>query len=417
MRLITKTTLYYLAVSIIVFGIGGIVTYNLIRNEIQLETQYQMAASLPRLEERISRWIDRQRDLSNMNTNQLWVSEVSGPATELVFSDTVAMHPHLDQMEMMRKLSVVKDLNGKFVRIEMMDVFVEDSDIYESVVKIITRLFILLAIALILAGFFISKILLRPFDETLERIRKFKVQDKAKMDLPKTSTKEFATLNQFIGDMTEQAREEYQALKKFSEDASHEIQTPLAIAQGKLELLTDDPNLSEEQFALITSTQNALKRLSKVQQSLALLTKIENREFNPQHQTDVSTLVENTLENFKELFEMRDLRVDSQIDRGVTIKLDKHLGAIMLDNLVHNAIRHNQEGGYVKIELDKKHLRISNSGAPPPGDPARMFRRFEKNGSIESTGLGLAIVKEICDYHSMKIRYMYSTDHQIEVVF
>lgn len=417
MRLLTKTTLYYLAVSIIVFGIGGVVTYNLIRNEIQLETQYQMAASLPRLEERISRWIDRDRDLSNMNTNQLWVREVTGPATELNFSDTVAMHPHLDQMEVLRKLSVVKEINGKFVEIEMMDVFVEDSDIYESVVKIITRLFILLAIALILAGFFISKILLRPFDETLNRIKNFKVQDTSKMDLPKTTTKEFATLNSFISDMTEQAREEYQALKKFSEDASHEIQTPLAIAQGKLELLTDDPNLSSEQFALITSTQNALKRLSKVQQSLGLLTKIENREFDPQHQTDVSTLIENTVENFKELFDMRQLEVDARIEKGVTVKLDKHLGAIMLDNLVHNAIRHNHEGGYIKIELDKKHLRISNSGAPPPGDPARLFRRFEKNGSVESTGLGLAIVKEICDYHSMKIHYVYNTDHQIEVVF
>ncbi|MDH3650181.1 MAG: HAMP domain-containing histidine kinase, partial [Saprospiraceae bacterium] len=346
------------------------------------------------------------------------VKEVaSGPASEVIFSDTVAMHPHLNQMEVMRRLSVVKGIAGKFIKIVMIDVFVEESDIYESVIKIITRLFVLLALALLIAGFFMSKILFRPFNETLEQIRDFKVQSSRKIELPRTSTKEFATLNAFIGDMTDQAQSEYQALKKFSEDASHEIQTPLAIAQGKLELLTNDPNLSAQQFALIESAQKALKRLSKVQQSLALLTRIENREFDAQHNTDVSLLLENTMQNFKELFEMRDLSVQTNIDPDVVVKLDAHLGAILLDNLVHNAIRHNVDSGHIVVNLDKKQLSIHNSGAPPVHDPERMFRRFEKNGSMESTGLGLALAKEICDYHSMEIRYIYHTDHEIKVIF
>ena len=98
-----------------------------------------------------------------------------------------------------------------------------------------------------------SRRLLAPFRETLERISKFKVQDPEPPVFPETSTKEFRQLNQILGEMTSKAQNEYQVLKKFGENASHEMQTPLAIAAGKLEMLSDSDDLDEEQFALIMS--------------------------------------------------------------------------------------------------------------------------------------------------------------------
>ncbi len=420
MKLITQTTLYYLAIAIVVFGVGGLIAYNLISQEISKETDYYLARSLEKIEPRLERFVERGWDIDRFNNSQMHIAEVGGkPAIDdIAFSDTLAMHPHLNQMETMRKLHVFKEIGGRTFEITMMDVIVEDSDIYESVVKIITRLFALLALALLAGSFFISRILLKPFNQTLSTIEDFKVQDPDPVKLPKTRTKEFSRLNQFISRMTGTAQKEYQALKKFSEDASHEIQTPLAIAKGKLDLLADSEGLTEEQFGLTSSAQTALSKLSQVSRSLSLLTKIGNQEFDEQEETDLTGMVNEAVNNFKELFEMQGLKVDARISPGVTVKLNNHLGTIMLNNLIHNAIKHNIPGGYVDIALDAKGLELRNSGLAPTTEPAKLFNRFEKsNTNGDSSGLGLSIVKEICDYHRMKIDYTYTGDHKISIAF
>ena len=417
MRLIAKATAYYLATSILALGVGGVVAYNLIESEIQKETEYELFGSLERIEERIDRLLSRDMELDRMNSDQLLVQETIGPESEAQFSDTLAMHPRLERLERMRKLSTVREVQGRFFRIELIDVLVEDSDIYESVVRIMSWLFVILAIALVISGFFISRHLFNPFRKTLLEIRNFQIGNTEPIKLPKTNTKEFNTLNHFVADMTDRAQNEYQTLKKFSENASHEIQTPLAIAQGKLEILTDDSNLSPEQFQLIQSTQNALKKLSKVQQGLGLLTKIENREFSVPERINLSDLVNESLTNFKELYDLRELSVEADVAENVEVRLNKHLGDVLLNNLMQNAIRHNVDEGYIKVNLNNRRLDIRNSGPQPSKDPKLMFERFEKNGHDQSTGLGLAIVKEICDYHNFDVSYVYDIDHHLSIDF
>lgn len=420
MNLTFKTILYYLVIAILVFSAGGVVAYRLISEEIAAETDYYMSHSLDIIEYRLKRAVERGYSLENrFNTNQLKVSElaVAPLDTNIHFSDTLAMHPHLNQLEMMRKLQVNRQIAGKYFEITMMDVIIEDSDIYESVVKIIVRLFALFTLVMIIGTFLMSHSLLKPFKETLNRIRKFNVQDPSPIQLPRTSTSEFKQLNIILSEMSGRAQKEYQALKKFSENASHEMQTPLAIASGKLDLLTDS-DLSEEQFSLVTSAQQSLKRLSQLGQSLSLLTKIENNEFTISEKTDFSEMVEDGLNNFKEFFEMKGLDLKTNIKKGVKIDLNAHLGAILLNNLINNSIKHNIEGGSVEVHLDEHHLRFRNTGAKPTMPTNQLFNRFEKNGTnSDSSGLGLAIVKEICDYHSIKIDYTYDDKHQIDITF
>ena len=420
MKLIAKTTLYYIGIAIIVFSIGGLITYNLISQEIAKETDYYLANSLKTIEKKLERAVTRGWDLKRFNTNQVQVVELTNvqPSEKIDFSDTLAMHPHLNQMETMRKLKVIREVGDRFFEITMIDVFVEDSDIYESVVQIITRLFALFALAFLIGSFFISRHLLRPFRATLKEMEAFNVNDQKKLVLPKTSTTEFSELNRFLNQMTDRAQIEYQALKKFSEDASHEIQTPLAIAKGKLDLLADTADLQEQDFKLIEGAQKALHRLSQLSRSLTLLTKIGNEEFDAQEQTDISDMVNETVENFEELFKMKDLHISHDIEKGVVIAMNRQLGGIMLNNLLHNAIKHNDKGGYVNIALNQKGLKIVNSGAEPTRAPHEMFKRFEKDSTNgDSTGLGLAIVKEICDYHHIGIDYTFSGDHEIAISF
>ncbi|MBX2816422.1 MAG: HAMP domain-containing histidine kinase [Saprospiraceae bacterium] len=417
MQLLTKTTLYYLLISIFVFGIGGVVAYNLISDEISLETDYYLRGILDRIDNRLEHYVENDLDVSRMNGTRVQIREVHDlEPSDPIYTDTLAMHPHLNQMEMMRKLYSVREVNGHKFEVAITDVIVEDSDIYESVVKIITRLFVLLALALLIGGVIISRFLMNPFNETLSAIDSFAVKDLAPVNLPKSSTKEFKQLNTFVKNMTERARSEYQALKSFSENASHELQTPLAIAKGKLDLLLEGQTLTEEQYKNILSAQNSLSRISKLGRSLSILTKMDNQEFDPSETTDVSNLVNDSLEDFRELFDLKKLNLRSYISPKVTAKLNKHLGTILINNLLHNAIRHNIEGGEVEVTLTENELRVENSGAKPEKPRTHMFSRFSKDdGTSESSGLGLAIVKEICDYHRLAVDYTYNGKHQLVV--
>ena len=221
MKLITKTTLLYLLISIVVFSIGGFVTYDLISKEIAKETDYYLESSLEVIDFRLKRAVERGYDLERrFNTNLVNIRKVEGgPVDEIHFADTIAMHPHLKQLENMRMLKVVREIGDSMYEITMIDVIVEDSDIYDSVVQIITRLFALFVLASIIGSFFISKTLLQPFHATLSKIKTFRVDKPEPIDLPATGVKEFSQLNSFINEMTDRAQDEYQSLKKFSENA------------------------------------------------------------------------------------------------------------------------------------------------------------------------------------------------------
>lgn len=419
MRLLSKTTMYYLLISVVVFGLGGIVAYNLISEEISSETDYYLETILDRIDRRLASWVESDHDVTRINSDRIHISELTtGLQTDPVFSDTLAMHPYLNTMETMRKLSAVREVGDRVFQVEINDVIVEKDDIYESVVKIITRLFALLALFLVVGGAIISRYLLKPFYNTLNRMDDFEVQGNKPMSFSNTNIKEFRQLNQFLARMTGRAQKEYQSLKKFSENASHELQTPLAIANGKLDLLLHGGPLSEDQYKNVNSAQQALNRISKLGKSLSILTKIENHEFDPTQKINVSEMVSQCVEDFRELFDLKNLNLAVDISPGIHIELNKHLGAIMFNNLFHNSIKHNLEGGRVAVSLSTEGFRIENSGHEPTRPREEMFQRFAKdNGHPDSSGLGLAIVKEICDYHELGLDYAFNGSHAVSIDF
>jgi signal transduction histidine kinase len=219
--------------------------------------------------------------------------------------------------------------------------------------------------------------------------------------------------------MTTKVQSDYKALKEFSENASHEMQTPLTNAIGKLELLLNDGNLEEDQLNQVGSALNALRHLSKMGSSLGLLTKIENREFHNRELIDLSTHLEQSLQDFAELMALKGIELEQKIDPGVTVEMDPNLMRILINNLVSNAIRHNQEQGRIRTKLDHTGFIICNTGEPLKEEPETLFQRFKKDQPRpEGLGLGLAIVKKICDVNGFDISYSYELDeHRLEVKF
>jgi two-component system, OmpR family, sensor kinase len=293
-------------------------------------------------------------------------------------------------------------------------------------------LLVLLVLVVISAGL-ISKYILAPFKRTVKVIQSFDLKQKETIRLPATRTSEFRELNTFLTKMTEKAREDYQSLKEFTENASHELQTPTAIIRGKLDLLMES-DIRDEQAILIAEMQNALERLSRIHSSLTLLTKLENQEYDLSASVNMSSLVRSVLTAFEELIEMKSLRLLAEIGENVYVSSNPALADLLLMNLVSNAIRHNsaptgwgedgergevRERGWIVVNLTKEGFVISNSGREPQVPVAELFERFKKgNPGGDSIGIGLAIVRQICELGGFTVEYFFRDGvHMIAVGF
>lgn len=419
MRLLLKVTLFYLLITLVVFGVGGIMTYDIFQKQVQFETDRYLVSRLWSLQNSIE---NGESPYAFISTN-LSIKEIddSNEETKFSFGDTLANHPNprIDRLETHRKLKVVRKINSKTFKIEIFDVIVESDDIFSGVFKSQTRLFITLGAVLMIFSFLVSTWLFRPFNVTLQGIKNFRINDSAKLDLGETNTKEFRELNSILKRMAKKSQIDYNNLKEFSENASHEMQTPLAVAKGKIELLMQSKNLDEEQLLLINSSYEAIDHLSKMGRSLGLLTKIENNEFSDLQEINLSEKINSSIFDFQELLRLKEITISHTIEENVIVHSDPILIQILLSNLFQNAIRHNIVNGHIYVEVSTNKLLISNAGEPLSCTTDLLFKRFKKdNQSGRTIGLGLAIVKKICDINNFEITYKYENDaHIISVIF
>jgi signal transduction histidine kinase len=419
MNLITKTTLFYLLVAVLVFGAGGWITYHLVKQEVTKETDFALYDEVDEVAEDVRSGVPIEV-LRRGKVDIVHLGDNLGLDTFYRFSDTLGPHPYREgEMENYRKIERIKAIDSSYYRISITDVFIESDDIYEVVVEIMWRLFLILGVSMLVASLLLTRWLLDPFQRILNSIRSFDLRQKEPLELPQTSTKEFRQLNAFVGAMAQRARQDFNSVKEFSENASHEMQTPLAIARGKLELLTETEPLNEEQLRLINDTQQSLRRLSKLGNALLLLTKIDNQEFRPREPIDFSERVNECLDNFEELAMLRGLPLQREIQPAVMLSIEPTLADVLIANLVRNAIRHNIEEGSIEVKLDEQQLSIRNTGQVPTIATEDLFDRFQKSQqSQNSLGLGLAIVKKICEANRLGVHYTFEGGwHKISVNF
>ncbi|PIF60421.1 HAMP domain-containing sensor histidine kinase [Flavobacterium sp. 2] len=310
-------------------------------------------------------------------------------------------------------------INNKYYGISSHTFMIITNDIYlNGIFMVFAWTFIFLTSMVIVLSEVISGYFLSPFNATLRSVKKFTINQKANIKLEKTNTLEFQELNRFLKKMTKRAQKDFIAQKEFSENASHELQTPIAVIKAKIELLLQS-NLDEEQLVKLTSMLEELEKLSKINQSLTLLIKLENFENKENCYTDISALVEETNSFFSDLIEMKNIRLTKNIKEGVLINMDENLARILLNNLFSNAIRHNFAGGEIIIEISDLKLKIKNTGYAPSVPIDELFGRFKKgNQSLDSIGIGLAIAKKICEIFDHSIHYYYiSSFHILEIKF
>ena len=418
MKLISKFILIYLTVTVIVLGIGGYISYFIIQDELNKELKFRFMDRI----ERVTYLLEQGHDFSAGNISSddqnlivRALPEKVEPSTSI--KDTSVYHGRLQQMEPNLKVSAYRTVEDTSYYISTYGALVESDDITEAVVKILLWILGMQVIGAIGVGYIVSSRLFKPFRETLKKIKNFNLQSKQPIKAEETRVEEFDDLNRFVELMTEKAISDYRNLKEFAENASHELQTPLAIVKGKLELLTET-DLSPEQYEYVEASHRSVKKLSRLSESLALLTKIENHEFTETKEVDFTDLVEESTKSFEEFIQLNGLTVEKDLEE-VKVNMHPVLADILWTNLFQNAIKHNVEGGSIRISLGDNRLKIANTGKPLDTPAEELFGRFKKaDTSSDSIGLGLSIVKRIADQNEFSLSYSFDEPwHIIEVHF
>ncbi|MCU7551741.1 HAMP domain-containing histidine kinase [Chitinophagaceae bacterium LB-8] len=407
MKLLTKTTLYFLIAMIPLLAAGGFFLFHQFSKEINQRVDREL------IHEEIQ-WIEYVESATwnggnfILQTPDILIYPVRQPVTEFPsISDTYGYRAKDDVQIPLRQLTHVVSINGTPYLITIRRSQEQKTALVANVTWIMLLVFIGLFIVTLIFNWIISKSLWQPFRSSLQKVRNIELQKLENIHFEQTDTAEFNELNASLNTMTQKIYSDYVNMKEFTENAAHEMQTPLAVVQSKMELLLQDSNLNESQVEAILQTTTALSRLSKLVQSLLLLAKIENNQYETTKSLSLADTTKKYLELFDELIKDKDITIDTSFTGNFMINLHPLLADSLVSNLLGNAIKYNKAGGNINISISDQEYSISNTSDLPKIDPQYLFKRFKKpaNSPESSTGLGLSIVKKIIDTHHLTISY------------
>jgi signal transduction histidine kinase len=410
MKLLTRGTLMFMSITSVVFTVGSWLFHEYLTSLATEDTEKRLIEKKETL-------------LSVLETDTALTSsplapDVSITATSATFKesaiDTMIDDALAEEQIAYRQLRFPYERNNKFYAVTLRAPLSEHDDLVKSIFTTFVVVLTLLAVVIIIGMQIFSRNIWKPFLATLKIMEDFRPGSKQTVVLPETDLKEFRQLNATVQRMTANSEAYFQSLRSFSENAAHEIQTPLAVIQSTTEVLLQDETLNEEHYKTISHLSSTTTRLSSIVSALLLLTRIENKQFRQETPIDVSEVVNSKIELYRELFEQKQIAVSISVEAGVRVKLHRVLAEILISNLLVNALRHTKENGRVSIVLTPHEFTVRNSGLPLKGDATRIFERFYKEDQSElSTGLGLSLVKMVTDVSGLEIAYRFEQEQHI----
>jgi two-component system sensor histidine kinase ArlS len=293
----------------------------------------------------------------------------------------------------------------------------------EDLIKSIALLFVAVMVVL-LAGLFLitrqlSVTLWKPFYKTLQEIEAFEIDKSRQPHFSETGIEEFNRLNQSIGKLIERNMAIYKSQREFIENAAHELQTPLAVFQAKIDTLMQRSDVTKEQSEILSSLNDNVFRLNRLNKNLLLLSKIDNESYSNTQSISLNELIEKHSDFFAEQAKAKNIAIELNLAEPLEVKSNPVLAEVLINNLFLNAIRHNVTNGKITVKLSNRLLTISNTGETKSLPADTLFNRFSKvNPSEQGTGLGLSIVKKIADINNWTVAYSYSKNlHSFSISF
>lgn len=332
--------------------------------------------------------------------------------------DTLMYMVNEEDYEPVRMLTSAFRMNNRYYELKVIASMVEEDDLIEDLLYSLIWLYLAMIASILLVNNFLLRKTWKPFYVLLEQLRVFKLGKDPMLTPAETKVKEFKELNEAVSLLINRSLETYHGQKQFIENASHELQTPLAISINKLELLTEKEDMDEANLMAIGQVIQTLERLTRLNKSLLLLSKIENKQFQENERVDINAVFKNLIEEFTDFADYKNVTISYQEHGQLYADMSKNLAEIFVTNFLKNAIVHNVSNGWVQITVNPTSFTITNSGNDMPLDKEKVFQRFQKKSNEKNTtGLGLAIVKAISDLYGIFVAYSYKDGHHMTVSF
>lgn len=336
------------------------------------------------------------------------ISEEEGRHYRQVFYDATVYIELEDEDEPVRVMCTAFRMpDGQYYELKLMISILERDDMVEAMLWYLGALFLLFLICTSIGIQLVLKGVFRPLHRLLDWLHCIQPgKEVPPLDNP-TKIREFRQLSDAALDMGNRSYKAYEEQKQFIENASHELQTPLAIVRGKVELLAESEGMTEQQMEQLDEIYATLGRAVKLNKSLLLLSRIENGQYTEMEDVSVDEILDELLPDLMDIYEHKQVRlIRKREEQPFIIRCNHSLAQILVSNLVKNSLLHNREEGELQVLTTPTSLVIKNTGDVPL-DGEKLFRRFYHgmDGKKDSTGLGLAIARSIALSSSLKLTY------------
>lgn len=261
-------------------------------------------------------------------------------------------------------------------------------------------------------AYFVSGQALKPLRKLSQQAEKIDQDSISDIRLNEDTVKEFRQLSISVNLMLDRLSESFAMQRQFSGNAAHELRTPLAIMQTKLELFAaEHKNMEDDTAELVRSQAEQLDRLSKLVHTLLEMSNLSSAPRSDR--IELAPLVEEIITDLTPLASQNDITMEQDCDNVVITGSDALIYRLVF-NLIENAVKYNRRGGSVSVSVHKENsdvvVRVSDTGCGIPEEYRESifqpFFRVDKSRSRQmgGVGLGLALVHEIAVLHGGSVR-------------
>ena len=415
MRVLQRANRMYFTLFLLLLSLAGLALFLIFTRISSVEVTEKLAINA----KRIAKAIDEGKPVYSIPP----IIEIETSAlesTEGFYSrDTLLYDAMEGEDELFREVTLVREIDDQYWRITVRQVILEPHDFFNTIGITLGIAMILLFIGILLLNNLVFTRLWAPFKRNLKKVKKYSVTQTRSLELEDSNLEEFRDLNEALSKLSTQVLKDYNSLKEYTENASHEIQTPLAIIQSQLESLYQDPKITMEQFTHLEIIKGSIQKLSRLNRQLLTLMKIDNNQYVRTEDINVKAILKQQLELTTELIAAKRIKVETNWNAEPKLLVNPELFELLVSNLIRNSVLHNLENGRISISTYKASIEISNSGRPVTSPPEELFRRFRKSEpGGDSSGLGLSIVKRICEYYSWEVSYQVENGlHTLRIEF
>lgn len=355
---------------------------------------------------------------SNGSNNQYYLYEVSesyaASHPQITYRDEMVFITEKSETEPARVLiTIFRTEDERYMKLVVYTPTIEKLDLLRAILGWIIFLYVLLLLIILSINIWVFRKNMKPLYVLLKWLDSSQLGKKNEPLENTTKITEFRKLNAATMAFAERGEKLFEQQKTFIGNASHEMQTPLAICRNRLEMLMEDETLTEHQLNELIKTHQTLENLTRMNRSLLLLCKIENGQFADTRSVCLNDILAHYLDDYKEVYAYRNITVTVTTDSSFCVEMNDSLVSVLVTNLLKNSFVHNIDGGFIYIKITADTFEISNTGEKPL-DRERIFERFYQGQKKEgSTGLGLALVDSICKANHLKIDYTYVENRHI----